>query len=188
MIMNEHDYASLIDYLNTRDVVERRRKSHRLPMECYAASDCEFFFTICARHQGEPFAAPALAAAIVDSLLWRKHHHNWTLFCYCLMPDHLHLLLQLPPHEIRYIDGGARGIVPEGILDHVGHFKKYTTTQIWWEHGGEGSLWQRSSFDRVIRYNDSIEAAGNYVLRNPVRKGLVENWEDYPYAAVVDPW
>ncbi len=54
--------------------------------------------------------------------------------------------------------------------------------------GGTGPLWQRSSYDRVIRYNKSIEAAVFYVLNNPVRKGLVEDWQQYPYSALVDPW
>jgi len=35
---------------------------------------------------------------------------------------------------------------------------------------------------------DSSEDAVRYVLNNPVRKGLVEVWDQYPYAAIVDPW
>lgn len=185
---DDESYAAFMDYVKTRDAAQRERKKHRLPVECYAASDCEFFFTICARHQGEPFANPELAKAIIDSLLRRKRFHNWTLFAYCLMPDHLHFLVQLPPNQIRYINAGARGIVPEGVLDQVGNFKKYTTTQIWWKFGGIGQLWQKSSYDRVIRYNKSIEPVVNYILNNPVRKGLVARWEDYPYSAIVDQW
>lgn len=188
MMTNDESYAAFIDYLKTRDLTQRQRKKHRLPMEYYTASDCEFFFTICARHQGEPFTNPALAKEIVDALLWRKRHHNWTLYCYTLMPDHLHFAVQLPPHQIRSLNAGARGIVPEGILDHVGNFKKYTTTQIWWKSGQAGQLWQKSSYDRVIRYNKSVEPVVHYVLNNPVRKGLVTRWEDYPYSAIVDPW
>ena len=189
MIMTDDEsYAVFMDYMKTHDAAQRERKKHRLPMESYAASDCEFFFTICARHHGEPFTNPELAKAIIDSLLWRRRFHNWMLFAYCLMPDHLHFLVQLPPTQIRYINAGARGIVPEGILDHVGNFKKYTTTQIWWKAGGTGQLWQKSSYDRVIRYNKSIEPVVNYILNNPVRKGLVARWEDYPYSAIVDQW
>lgn len=33
-----------------------------------------------------------------------------------------------------------------------------------------------------------METAVYYVLENPVRKGLVECWEEYPFAAVVDRW
>lgn len=188
MMTNDESCAAFIDYLKTRDPTECQRKKHRLPIEYYAASDCEFFFTICARHQGEPFTNPAMANAIVDALLWRKRHHNWKLYTYCLMPDHLHFVVQLPPHQIRYFNAGARGIVPEGILDHVGNFKKYTTTQIWWKQGGTGELWQRSSYDRMIWYNKSVEPVVHYALNNPVRKGLVARWEDYPYSAIIDQW
>jgi REP element-mobilizing transposase RayT len=181
-------YAAFIDYLNTRDQEQRERKKHRLPIECYAASDCEFFFTLCARHLNQPFTNPDLARAVIEALLWRKRRHHWTLFCYCLMPDHLHLIVQLPSQQTRYLNAGARGIIPEGILDHVGNFKKYTTTQLWWKMGGTGQLWQQSSYDRAIRYNQSIEPAVHYIVNNPVRKGLVQDWREYPYAAIIDPW
>lgn len=181
-------YGEVLDYLMTTDAELRRRKKHRLPLHCYSASDCEFFFTLCARHCGEPFANRRLAADIVDCLLWRRKRHGWELFCYCLMPDHLHFIVKLPPGGVRMINGGIRGLVPEGILEQVRYFKRFTTTQIWWKQGGERALWQKSSYDRVIRYNDSIDAAASYVLNNPVRKGLVARWEDYPFAAIVDPW
>ncbi|MEE9169127.1 MAG: hypothetical protein V3U73_05140, partial [bacterium] len=169
------DYCDLINFLNTHNSQQPRRKKHRLPVECYTRSDCEFFFTICVhRENGSPFYNEKLAKAVIGALLWRRQHHKWILPCYCLMPDHLHFIVQLPVHQIRYIDAGARGIVPEGILDHIGNFKKYTTTQIWWEKGGVGSLWQKSSYDRVIRYNNSADFVVRYILNNPVRKGLVE--------------
>ena len=79
-------------------------------------------------------------------------------------------------------------MVPVGVLDQVGDFKKYTTTQVWWQRGGSEQTRQRSSYDRVIRYNESIQEAASYVLNNPVRERLVKKWEDYPYSGVVDPW
>ncbi len=180
-------YAELIDYLNSQDEQPRVRKKHRLPIECYAASDCEFFFTICARHQRQPFADAKLASCIIESLLWRKRRHNWTMFCYCLMPNHLHFIVRPPERSLRLFNAGVRQIVPKGILDEVGEFKSYTTTQIWWKHGGAGPLWQESSYDHVFRYKDSLESAVYYVLNNPVRKNLAKHWEDYPYSRIVDP-
>jgi REP element-mobilizing transposase RayT len=182
------EYRSVLDYLKTTDPEDRARKKHRLPLESYSQSDCEYFFTICARGQGNPFTHHALARAIVDALLWRRNHHNWRLYCYCLMPDHLHFIVQLPDIEARLTNAGARGVVPYGILDHIADFKRYTTTQVWWKLGGRGALWQRSSYDRVLRYNESVDEAVQYVLNNPVAKGIVDRWEDYPYAAIVDTW
>lgn len=178
----------LIAFLNQRDAQRTPRRPHRLPQWSYAASDCEYFFTLCAKHQGRPFTDDRLARGIIDALLWRRTRHQWQLFCYCLMPDHLHFVIRLPPSVARNINGGARGSLVEGVLEQIRDFKKYTTAQVWHGLGGEGALWQKSSYDRVIRYNDSVDAAVTYVLENPVRKGLVERWEDYPYTAIVDDW
>ena len=182
------DYSALIKLLNTDDASQHVRRKHRLTAECYSLSDCEYFFTLCARHQGAPFTDVELAKAVVDSLLWRKQKHHWRLYTLCLMPDHLHCLLSLERHEVSYINGGARVILPEGILNQVAGFKSFTTTQIWWKQGGKGPLWQRSSYDRVIRHNQSIQHAASYILDNPVRKGIVKQWQDYPYSRIVDCW
>jgi len=79
------DYAELMALLKERDASQRERKKHRLQLDRYAASDCEFFFTVCARHQGTPFLNHQLAQAIIDALPWRKAHHHWHLYCYCLI-------------------------------------------------------------------------------------------------------
>jgi REP element-mobilizing transposase RayT len=151
-------------------------------------SDCEYFFTLCARHQGAPFSDDVLATAVIDSLLGRKAQHHWRLYTACLMPDHLHFLVGLEPDEIRYVNSGARGTLAEGLLHHVAAFKSFTTTQVWWKRGGTRQLWQRSSYDRVIRHKESIQHAASYILENPVRKGIVKQWQDYPYSRIVDRW
>jgi hypothetical protein len=43
-------------------------------------------------------------------------------------------------------------------------------------------LWQESYFDHVLRDDEETDRAMRYVLENPVRKGLVPRFEDYPYA------
>jgi REP element-mobilizing transposase RayT len=182
------EYREVLSSLCLSDEMDRVRKNHRLPSDCYSLSDCEYLFTICARQHGEPFRDRELAEAVVKALLWRKKKHDWTLYCYCLMPDHLHFMVSLPQGQGGRYNAGARGVVPEGVLDHVAQFKSFTTSQIWWKQGGIGQLWQRSSHDRILRYNDSIDAAVAYVLENPVKKGLVSKWEDYPYAGIVDAW
>jgi len=182
--MDLAEYREIIRFLNTQDERKRVTKPHRLPNERYTVSDCEFFITICARHQKNPFTDPHFAQQIINALLWWRTHHQLMLFCYCLMPDHLHFIVQLPDLERKFRNGGVRGIAPQTIMDLVGDFKSYVTSQLWWKCGGTGKLWQRSSYDNVIRSNDSVNEAVAYVLNNPERKGLI----DYPYAAVVDPW
>ena len=42
-------------------------------------------------------------------------------------------------------------------------------------------LWQPSYFDRVLRDEATDLFVIRYILENPVRAGLVERCEDYPY-------
>src|SRR5205823_4364582 len=109
------------------------------------------------------------------------------LFCYCLMPDHLHFVCRLKEDQVRIVNAGARGLHVEGVLDHRARFKSYTTTQSW-KHGLVGPLWQKSSYDRVFDLARPLEEVIEYTLDNSVRKNLVLDWHDWAYAKIVDPW
>src|SRR5579864_8121 len=47
--------------------------------------------------------------------------------------------------------------------------------------GRKGPAWQAESFDHVLRTSESLDAKVRYVLENPVRKGMVRTWPDYPW-------
>ena len=42
-------------------------------------------------------------------------------------------------------------------------------------------MWERGFFDHVIRNAESYAQKWDYVRQNPVRAGLVERAEDWPY-------
>jgi putative transposase len=42
-----------------------------------------------------------------------------------------------------------------------------------------GQVWQRESFDRVLRREESIHAKVEYMVPNPVRAGLVRTATEY---------
>ena len=98
----------LIDHLNNQDKERPVCKTHRLDIHRYASEEAKFFFTLCAQGNGRPFEDPSLAKAIIESLIWRKNKHNWTLFCYCLMPDHLHLVSGAPERQSTAYNAGMR--------------------------------------------------------------------------------
>ncbi len=52
---------------------------------------------------------------------------------------------------------------------------------------GNDPIWQRGFFDHVLRSNESYSQKWNYVRENPVRAGLVENADDWPYAGEIIP-
>jgi len=56
-----------------------------------------------------------------------------------------------------------------------------------WGTGVVGQVWQRSFWDHFLRSDEPLEHACIYVLNNPVRAGMVEDWRKYPFAGVLGP-
>jgi hypothetical protein len=48
------------------------------------------------------------------------------------------------------------------------------------------TLWQREFFDHILRSNESYAEKWNYVRENPVRAGLVQSADDWPYAGEIE--
>ncbi|MGI8824159.1 MAG: REP-associated tyrosine transposase [Chloroflexota bacterium] len=105
--------------------------------------------------------------------MWIRDHREVDLYAYCLMPDHLHLLLKLRTN--RWTLG-----------DVIGSLKSFTTERSW-QLGHEGALWQDRFHDHILRRSEDGDETAAYILNNPVRKGLVKDRDDYAYSGTPDP-
>jgi REP element-mobilizing transposase RayT len=85
------------------------------------------------------------------------------------MPDHLHLLVR---------PGFALG-------DFVWSLKSYTTRQIQ-ALGRPGKLWQDDYYEHILRKAEEGQSIATYILHNPVRRGLAEVAEAYPWSELPD--
>jgi putative transposase len=99
---------------------------------------------------------------LLDELRTRRGNR---VFAYCLMPDHVHLL----------VEGGADSPLPS----FIGAWKS-ECYQARRRRGNIGRFWQRSFYDHALREADDLRAAAFYILSNPVRKRLVDDFHDYP--------
>jgi len=88
------------------------------------------------------------------------------LIAVCVMPDHVHLLL---------------APTSKNLVDLIGKWKSYSTHLIW-KKGYKGMVWQRSFYDHALRRDEDLLMVAEYIVCNPVRKGLVEDWRDYPFS------
>ena len=109
---------------------------------------------------------PWLASEITQHLL----HHTWSearawmVGDYLLMPDHLHLFCA--PHDVRLtIETWIRYWKREFSLKHQRAEWKFQS--LGWHHR--------------LRAGESYSAKWLYVQENPVRKGLVQRMEDWPF-------
>ena len=145
-----------------------RGRAVRLARESYD-EDIPVHLTICA-DAGRPFEVEAVARMVCDSIEQASRMLAFELYCYCLMPDHLHLLVS-PSRSKKNVSA---------FLDR---FKSFTTNQ-YWKLGSAGRLWQPSARDRVKRENEPLQTLVAYIANNPVRAGLVECWSEWPYTRV----
>ncbi len=146
-----------------------KRKSPRLEGFDYAEPRC-YFVTTCTVRRRAVFAEARMNRAVLSQLRADTDDHEIALHAWCLMPDHLHLLVELP--------GGGFSLPA-----WVGGFKSRSTL-LAWAIGFQGQLWQRRFFDRILRREESIERVAEYIVHNPVRKGLVETWVEYPWSGL----
>jgi len=111
--------------------------------------------------------APPLARGVIDLVKEEAVRTQMILFAYCLMPDHVHLLVcpEINGNLISFIQG----------------FKS-KTTRAYWSTGGTGRLWQRGFYDHILRQDEGIELVARYILANPVRAGLVKDITRYPFS------
>jgi putative transposase len=91
---------------------------------------------------------------------------DFVILAYCFMPDHVHLLI-----EGTHDRSDCRQFITRG--------KQYSGFYFAKEFGGQ--LWQRYGFERVLRDDESTLVVTRYILANPIRAGLVERVEDYPF-------
>lgn len=59
--------------------------------------------------------------------------------------------------------------------------KSYTANECNQVLNRSGAFWQREYFDRIVRDRNDLARKISYVINNPVKVGLVDFWEDYPF-------
>jgi len=82
------------------------------------------------------------------------------------MPDHVHLLIE--------------GEKAEADMRRFTRLLKQKAGY-WFKGIYHDKLWQSGYYERVLRDDEATLVVTRYILENPVRKGLVEHFTDYPY-------
>jgi REP element-mobilizing transposase RayT len=112
-------------------------------------------------------------ATIVKEAIHYRDNHNYVLYAYCIMSNHVHMVFRhLPkndPNENAY-----------PITEIMASLKKYTARLANLSLNRTGQpFWHPESYDRVVRDSDELYNVIYYTLNNPVKAGLVKHWKDW---------
>jgi len=80
------------------------------------------------------------------------------------MPNHVHLVVTLPD-------------AAPPLLRTLQAIKSYSATKSNALLGRSEPFWQRASYDHLIRDATKMERIISYVLENPVKARLTDNWQ-----------
>ena len=140
-------------------------------------------------------------AEVVTEALHHRDSKEYRLDAYCVMANHVHVVFSpfLTETLARKLADNAilrrkeqpaeaqtdssrnndHNVVLAAIMQSLKGFIAWKANQLL---GRRGPFWQHESFDHVIRNHVEWERVVTYVLDNPVKARLVENWQDWKWS------
>ena len=119
-----------------------QRRRIRLPAGVYAELGLICSITIAVKGRAPVFACPAVAAAAVDVLRRHAAATGVPVYAWCVMPDHVHLVLGASPTC--------------DIVTFVGQFKNLAQREAW-RRGIKGAFWPTRFGDHFLRGDERLE-------------------------------
>ena len=108
-----------------------------------------------------------MAGLFIELLYSYREQKKYLLHEFVVMPNHFHLL-----------------ITPNVTLERAMQFiKGGFSFQAKKRFGLTCEIWQTSFYDRRVRDLQEYQHFRNYIHQNPVRRGLVQRAEDWPFGS-----
>jgi putative transposase len=142
-----------------------RRRSPRLPPDAYFGT-LAAHLTFVTNQRRSVFVNDDNVNATLSCLEDARAKHLATIYAYCFMPDHLHLLIQIPD--------------PKSLQKFARLFKQLSGYLL--KKADGLPVWQVSYYDRILRREEAIVDVAAYIWDNPRKAGLVDDWASYPYS------
>jgi len=172
---NMEKSASFTHFLITK------QKKMSIPHIIKNDTDNIYFLTFTTVEWVDIFTNEILNTVIIDSLKYCRKNKGFTIICFVLMTNHLHIICRAGKKPLDAI---------------IRDFKRHTTKQVKKELEKDsrsyiknivirnnGSLWQKGNFPEIIVSEKFLMQKLEYIHNNPVKKGFVERPENWKYSS-----
>ncbi len=137
-----------------------------------------FFFTVVTYARRPILTTKAGRELLRAAILSVRERHPFTIVATVLLPDHWHLVMQLPLDDDRYSlrmkqikEKFSRSWLAAGLPENA-----VTQSQL---KRGERGVWQPRFWEHTVRDEDDFERCVDYIHWNPRKHGLVERVADW---------
>ena len=124
-----------------------------------------YLVTTVTRGRARLFADLYLGRIVVRELHCASTAASAATLAYVVMPDHLHWLLQLRPG--RSLSAVVRAVKGRSALE-INRARE-----------NRAPVWEIGFHDHALRREENLQSVARYVVRNPLRAGLVRRISEY---------
>ena len=146
-----------------------RAHPHRLPDAAYHGRKC-VAFTACEASRRPLLADDAVFAMVREALTEAAERFGCSVPVFCVMPDHLHVLI------LGLSDASRPRLAMNRFKQKSGE---------WFGAHRPDLAWQKDFYDRIVRAKEGYEIQARYVALNPVRAGLAADVYAWPYTGSI---
>jgi REP element-mobilizing transposase RayT len=148
------------------EIPQRKTLPHEIPSWIDPQKEIYFITINCKERGRNQLARPEIAEQLFETVRHRQERFFWWPHVFLLMPDHLHALLSFPPSR-------------ETSRIVVNKWKEWSAKSV-------GIVWQRDFFEHRLRSDENRREKADYILQNPLRRGLVKKPEEWPFVYFAD--
>jgi len=106
-----------------------------------------------------------------------KHFH---LVAYCIMLNHVHLLIKSITNILPRQEKASKYPIPESLRLLKGSTARICNLTL----KRTGHFWHHESYDHYVRDEQELERVIKYILYNPVKARLAENWKEWQFTYI----
>ena len=147
------------------------------------------FFTVCLAQRGSTLLADQIDT-LREAAAYTHSRRRFTIDAWVVLPDHMHAVWTLPEEDSNYsqrwgmikacfskrvrLAGAAPDVAEFDVCGGVNPALRK----------GETGIWQRRFWEHHIRGPEELAAIIHYCHMNPVKHGLVDVPEAWPYSSI----
>jgi alanyl-tRNA synthetase/REP element-mobilizing transposase RayT len=119
--------------------------------------------------------APVERDIVLECILFPAQRNHYELYVACVMPDHVHLLF-----EPQIKSGVAQSKAAfHSLSELLQNIKSVSAHRVNASRGESGPVWEKESFDRLIRSESDLQEKFIYICKNPWTAGVAGPGEGY---------
>jgi len=135
--------------------------------------------------QSYPLSDSTVAKIITDKL-HELDGNLYELIAYCIMPNHVHLLISLANQIVDendcYVSDEQLSLSYRPLHEIMRRIKGATSRYINLHLGLTGqAFWQKDSYDHYVRDAKSMDNIWWYIVNNPVKAGLTDDFQTFSF-------